>query len=84
MRKISIHVRLERGVHGPSLFTKQTVTIVLQAFTAILLQFRILLGWNALSVITVLKVQSTLYRVKLALIKTRWKLLTLTLVNYAQ
>jgi hypothetical protein len=84
MRKISIHVRLERGVHGPSLFTKQTVTIVLQAFTAILLQFRILLGWNALSVITVLKVQSTLYRVKLVLIKTRWKLLTLTLVNYAQ
>jgi len=77
-------VRLERGVHGPSLFTKQTVTIVLQAFTAILLQFRILLGWNALSVITVLKVQSTLYRVKLVLIKTRWKLLTLTLVNYAQ
>jgi hypothetical protein len=31
--------------------------------------------------ITVLKVQLTLFRVKLALIKTRWKQMTLTLIN---
>ncbi len=32
---------------------------------------------------TVLKVQSTLFRVKLVLIKTRWKQMTLTLFNWA-